>query len=275
MGVRMSGITQSIEEMVGANPDVDNRENFEALWGLIGEMLQKVQGRFDIEMDPCCKDLQPYVGLPDTGAKGYIGAYAGQDIDWLIHSWTGNPKASFTNMHLTISLGPHVDVPHFGFALGTVPDIFWYMDYVPRYDMLTHPEYAEKYYYGETNEAFIEMDRDPAFTPFVSREFYTRLAQTPNSICVGAPFSPENIETVRTLAHRQIDRWLRWVDEAQPVPEERQAALAGRDELIRRTICERDPANVVVDTLFGEELGRYLVKTLWGGTRTLPRPLDR
>jgi hypothetical protein len=269
----MSGITKSIEEMVSADPGVDNQENFDAFWGLLGEMLEKVKGRFELTMDPCCSDLQPYEGLPDTGAKGYIGSYSGPEIDWLIHSWTGNPKQSFTNMHLTISLGPQVDVPHFGFALGTVPGIFWYMDYVPRVDMLENTDYAEKYYYGETNDAFIEMDRNAAFTPFVSREFYTRLAQTPNSICVGAPFSAENIATVRELAHRQIDRWLKWVDEAEPVPESERAALAERDELIRRTICERDPANVVVDKLFGEELGRYLVKTLWGGTRTLPRPL--
>lgn len=268
----MSGITQSIEEMVGANPGVDNQENFDALWGLIGEMLDKVKARFDISMDPCCEELQPYVGLPDTGAQGYIGSYAGDEIDWLIHSWTGNPKASFTNMHLTISLGPQVDVPHFGFALGTVPDLFWYMDYVPRFDMLTNPEYAERFYYGEANDQFVDMDRNPEFTPFVSREFYTRLAQTPNSICVGAPFSDKTIKTVGEMAHRQLDRWLKWVDEAQPVPKNQRAALAERDVYVRREICERDPANVVVDTLFGEELGRYLVKTLWGGTRTLPRP---
>jgi len=271
----MSGITKLIEEMVSANPGVDNQENFEALWGLLGEMLEKVKTRFELTMDPCCKDLQPYEGLPDTGATGYIGAYSGPEIDWLIHSWTGNPKMSFTNMHLTISLGPQVDVPHFGFALGTVPDIFWYMDYVPRVDMLVDTDYAEKYYYGEPNDAYIEMDRNPAFTPFVSREFYTRLAQTPHSICVGAPFDDENVETVRTLAHRQIDRWLQWVDAAEPVAEEQRAALAARDELIRRTICERDPANVVVDKLFTKEMGDYLVKTLWGGTRTLPRAINR
>ena len=268
----MAGITQSIEEMIDANPGVDNQENFETLWGLIGEMLEKVKSRFELTMDPCCSDLQPYQGLEGTDAKGYIGAYSGPEIDWLIHSWTGNPKASFTNMHLTISLGPQIDVPHFGFALGTVPDIFWYMDYVPRYDMLVHPEYAERFYYGENNDTYIEMDRNAAFTPFVSREFYTRLAQTPNSICVGAPFSDETVGIVRELAHRQIDRWLDWVNAAEPVSGDARAALAERDLFVRREICERDPANVVVDKLFGEELGRYLVKTLWGGTRTLPRP---
>jgi hypothetical protein len=268
----MSGITQSIEEMVGANPDVDNQENFEALWGLIGEMLERLKSRFELTMDPCCKELQPYNGLPGTGATGYIGAYSGPEIDWLIHSWTGNPKASFTNMHLTINLGPHTDVPNFGFALGTVPDLFWYMDYVPRCDMLEHPEYADRFYYGETNDTFVEMDRNPVFKPFVSREFYTRLAQTPNSICVGGPINEATLATVRELAMRQLDRWLSWVDAAEPLPEDQRMALAARDEFVRRTICERDPANVVVDTLFGKELGDYLVKTLWGGTRTLPRP---
>lgn len=270
----MTGITQSIEEMIEANPGIDNQENFDALWSLIGEMFVKVQAKFDLTMDPCCGHLQPYNGLADTGATGYIGAYSGPDVDWLIHSWTGNPQASFTNMHLTISLGPHINVPHFGFALGTIPDIFWYMDYLPRCDMLLNPEYAEKYYYADPNDQFIEMDRNESFKPFLSREFFTRLAQTPNSICVGGPFSDENLATIRTLAHRQLDRWLKWVDEAEPVPPNERAALAERDLFIRRTICERDPANVIVDTLFGEDLGRYLVKTLWGGTRTLPRPLD-
>ncbi len=268
----MAGITRSIEEMVEADPGVDNQENFEALWGLIGEMLDKVKSRFELNMDPCCDDLQPYVGLPDGGARGYIGAYAGPEIDWLIHSWTGNPKASFTNMHLTINLGPQIDVPHFGFALGTVPDLFWYMDYMPRCELLLHPEYADKYFYGEVNDDYISMDRDPLFTNFVSRDFYTRLAQTPTSICVGAPINDETLAIVRERSMRQLDRWLAWVDSAEPVPKERQKALAKRDETIRRTICLRDPANVVVDKLFGEKLGQYLVNTLWGGTRTLPRP---
>ena len=138
--------------------------------------------------------------------------------------------------------------------------------------MILNTDYADRYYYGDTNDAFVEMDRNPAFTSFISREFYTRLAQTPNSICVGAPLNEETLAVVHELSHRQIDRWLDWVDAAEPVPEAERAALAARDERIRRTICERDPANVVADRLFGEELTAHLVETLWGGTRTLPRP---
>ena len=113
----MSTITRSIEEMVNANPGVDNQEAFDALWELNNELFAKVKARFELTQDPCCEDLQPYTGK--DGAAGYIGAYSSPEIDWLIHSWTGNPKASFTNIHLTIGLGPQIDVPHFGFALGT------------------------------------------------------------------------------------------------------------------------------------------------------------
>lgn len=267
----MSGITRSIEELVTANPDVDNQKTFAALWQLTTDMFQRVRQRFDLTMDPCCANLQPYHGLSDSGASGYIGAYTGPEIDWLIHSWTGNPAASFTNMHLTISLGPQVDVPNFGFALGTVPDLFWYMDYLPRYELATHPDYADQYYGGEVNTRFIEMDRNSDFVPFVSRDLYTRVAQTPCSVCVSAPVSDDNLAFIRSQSMDQLERWLGWVEAATPVPEARRQALASRDLFVRRTICQRDPANVVVEKLFGAELGQFLVDTLWGGTRTLGR----
>ena len=266
-------ITSSIEEMVAANGAVDNRETFEALWAILGEMLVKVQSRFELQADPSTADLQPY--KQDGGdAGGYLATYAGPEIDWLVHSWTGNPAATFTNMHLTINLGPQVDVPHFGFALGTVPDLFWYMDYMPRKDLWENPEYADRYYGGEVNDQYVAMQRESEFKPFVSRDLYTRVAQSPCSICYGAPDSKANVALIRQYAHAQIDRWLAWVDSAPPVPEEQQAAQAARDLMIRETICERDPANIVAVNLFGEELANRLVRSLYGADRQLPRAID-
>lgn len=256
----MSSITRSIEEMVDANPGIDNQQAFDDLWALNNELFAKVKARFELAQDPCCSDLQPYKGT--DGAQGHIGAYTGPEIDWLIHSWTGNPKASFTNIHLTISLGPHIDVPHFGFALGTTPDFFWYMDYMPRLDLAANPQYAEKYYGAEVNDNFIDFQRDDNFSAFVSRDLYTRVAQTPCSLCYGAPINDSNLETIRQKSHQQLDRWLAWVDAAEPVPESDRAALAARDLKIRRTICEKDPANVVAEKLFGKELTQQLVDTL-------------
>ena len=64
----------------------------------------------------------------------------------------------------------------------------------------------------------------------------------------------------------------KWVDEAELTPVEERAAIAARDESIRQTICERDPANNLGDRLFGKENADAMVATLWGGARTLPRP---
>ena len=53
-------------------------------------------------------------------------------------------------------------------------------------------------------------------------------------------------------------------------------ALADRDLVLRRTICERDAANSLASTRnFPEGYEEVLVRALWGAERTLPRPLER
>jgi Red chlorophyll catabolite reductase (RCC reductase) len=263
----MASVTTSVEDLVDSNPGINNRATFDKLWAITNAMFDKVKARFALTMDPCTADLQPYVGK--DGAAGFLSAYSGEEVDWLIHSWTGNPEASFTNMHLTINLGPHIDVPHFGFALGTMPDLFWYMDTMPRRELVTDPAYVDKYWSGPANDAFLAQVRTPDFSPFVSRDTYTRVALSPNAFVYSVPITDNNIAAIEAASHACLDRWLSWVDAAVPVPEEQRAAIAQRDLFMRRTICERDPANVIAERLFGKELTDRLVATLWGGTRTL------
>jgi hypothetical protein len=263
-------ILTSIEEMVDSSPALDREPTFRQLWQLTTELFERVRARFELRLDASCHDLMPYKGL--EGAGGYLANYAGPEIDWLVHSWTGNPKATFTNMHLTVALGPHIDVPHFGFALGTTPDFFVYMDYLPRRDLWTHPDYGDRYY-GKANQAYLAMQAQQGFRPFISRDFYTRVAQSPASLCYGAAVSDANMAIIRTAAEAHLDNWFALIDEACPVPAHEQAALAERDLQIRRTITERDPANVVVDKFYGAALGKRLVRQLWGGDRQLPRPI--
>lgn len=264
-----STILTSIEEMFDSSPALDRQSTFDQLWALTGEMFVRVQQRLDLQRDPSCEDLMPYRGV--EGAAGYLANYSGPQVDWLTHSWTGNPKASFTNMHLTIGLGPHTDAPHFGFALGTTPDLFVYMDYLPRRDLWTCPHYADKYY-GKANQAYLAMQANPAFRSFISRDFYTRAAQSPASLCYGAAVNEANMATIRKVAHTHLDNWFELLDSATALSGAERAAVAERDLLIRRTITERDPANVVVEKLFGAQLGRRLVDQLWGAGRKLPRP---
>lgn len=262
-------ILTSIEEMVDSAPALDRQSTFDQLWALNCELFDRVQARFALSRDPSCDDLMPYKGI--DGAGGYLASYSGPEIDWLVHSWTGNPKATFTNMHLTIGLGAHIDAPHFGFALGTTPDFFVYMDYLPRRDLWTRPDYCDKYY-GAANQAYLSLQANPSFRPFISRDFYTRVAQSPASLCYGAVVNDDNLATIRKAAHAHLDNWFKLVDEATAVTGAERTALAERDLLIRRTITERDPANVVVEKLFTKALGERLVRQLWGADRQLPRP---
>ncbi len=265
-------ILTPIIDLVEQSPDVNNREVFNQLWAILAAMNDKIQARFDLELDPCSKRFEDYrqISVGD-GAEGSLHTYTGPEIDWYVHSYIGSPESTFTNMHITISLGPQYLVPNFGFALGTVPDLFMYMDYIPRVDLLSNIEYVDKYY-TEVNEEFLDLQSDERFNPFISRDLYTRVAMTPTAVGYTAKAQEAVIEKVRGVAFSRLDRWLAWVDEAQKTDPAQRPAIAQRDEQIRRNICERDPANNLGDKLFGKETADAMVATLWGGARTLPRP---
>ena len=266
-------ILTPIIDLVEQSPDVDNRAVFNQLWAILAQMNEKIQARFDLQLDPCCERFADYrsIAVAQEGAEGSLKTYTGPEVDWYVHSYIGSPESTFTNMHITVSLGPQSLVPHFGFALGTVPDLFMYMDYLPRVDLVANPEYADRYY-TEVNEEFLELQADERFNPFISRDLYTRIAMTPTAVGYTAAADDELIEKVRGIALSRLERWLKWVDEAEATPAADRPAIAERDEHIRRTICERDPANNLGDKLFGKDNAEAMVATLWGGTRTLPRP---
>ena len=162
-------------------------------------------------------------------------------------------------------------MPNFGFALGTVPDLFMYMDYIPRVDLVPDLDYVDQYY-TEVNEEFLDLQSDERFNPFISRDLYTRVAMTPTAVAYTAKAQDDIIDKVRGIAFERLDRWLGWVDSASKTPPEQRAAIAARDERLRRNICERDPANNLGEKLFGKDNADAMVATLWGGARTLPRP---
>jgi hypothetical protein len=266
-------ILTSIIDLVEQSPDVDNRDTFNALWAILGEMDKKIQARFQLELDPCSDRFKDYkaISVAEDGAEGSLHTYTGPEVDWYVHSYIGSPESTFTNMHITLSLGPQYQVPHFGFALGTVPDLFMYMDYIPRTDLVSNIEYVDKYY-TEVNDEFLDLQSDDRFNPFISRDLYTRVALTPTAVCYTAKADEAVIAKVRAAAMSRLDRWLVWVDEAEHTPIEDRPDIAARDEQVRRNICERDPANGLGDKLFGKETAEAMVATLWGGARTLPRP---
>lgn len=265
----MGAIVESVEELVARSPDLNNREIFLAMWSVLSELKERIAQRFRLELDPSVQDLRSYGSL-DGGTQGHLGAYASDEIDWMIHSYMGTPEKSFSNMHLTVWLGPQVRVPHFGMALGTIPHLFCYLDLIPRVDLMTDLDYLDRYY-EPLNGQYLAFEQDPDFRPFVSRSLYMRQAQSRTSLCYMTDPHQDKLKKIGQAAHHMLDQWFLHLDQAEKVDPKEQALLAERDLLIRQTISERDPANVMGTKIFGQNLTERLVGVLWGKGRQLKR----
>ena len=264
---------KGVQDIFDERGPTDATATFDRLWSITGELMAKLEARFDLARDPSTDDLECYRGQAEH-PSGRLAAYAGPEMDWLVHSWIGNPPLGFTNMHVTAWLGPHIDVPHLGVAWGTLPDLWFYIDYNPRSDLMLDTGSLDRYW-GPLNEEFLDLRADEGLAPFTSRALYIRQALSETAVCFTTPghtYDEARLEQVRDLAHRWVDRWLGWVDEAEPVPPERRGRLAADDLLRRRNIAERDPANVMAVRFFGQDMCDRLVRALWGGDRVLPRP---
>ena len=75
-------ILTPIIDMVEESPNVDNRETFEKLWRILGEMNEKIQARFELTLDPCSKRFEDYKKISVAeGAEGSLKTYSGPEID--------------------------------------------------------------------------------------------------------------------------------------------------------------------------------------------------
>lgn len=269
----MKETLEGVEEIFDRRDQVDSTETFNRLWSITTDLMAKLEARFELTRDPSTEQLESYKGEADY-PSGRLAAYTGPEIDWLVHSWIGNPPLGFTNMHVTAWLGPQIDVPHLGIAWGTLPDLWFYIDYNPRSDLMLDTDSLDRYY-GVQNDEFLELRADEGLAPFTSKALYVRQALSDTAICYTVPgvtHDEGRLDQIEMLAHKRLDEWLAHVDAATPVPQERRERLAADDLMRRRTIAERDPANIMADRFFGEELTKTLVRALWGGDRQLPRP---
>ncbi|GAB4586545.1 oxidoreductase [Nocardia sp. IFM 10818] len=267
----MNETLQHVEQMVDQTPRADVTETFTEWRALLSGLKSRIAERFDLTRDPCTTDLDTY-GDPDAGPSGSLAAYSGPEIDWLVHSWIGDPRTGFVNLHLTAWLGPRTRVPHLGSALLLWPEGWFYADAIPRGDLVADGEYFDAYYAPDDKPWLAFKADHPDFTWFTSRAGFIRGSLSPTAYCYSFPPTRPNLDTVAELLTARVERWLTQVGEAPEVPAAERAALAARDLAVRRAIAERDPANVMGERLFGPDLTRRLVRALWGGDRELPRP---
>ncbi|WP_436775823.1 hypothetical protein [Yinghuangia sp. YIM S09857] len=267
----MTETVRHVATMLDDSPVVDVTPTFRAWQALLAELKAKIDARFELTLDPSTRDLATF-GSPPDSPGGSLQAYTGPEVDWMVHSWLGNPTASFANLHLTVWLGPQVRVPHLGIALLVWPEGWFYLDALPRTPLLADGDYYDRYYAPLEDDWLRVRQQYDKLAWFTSPTGFIRASLSPTAYCYSMPTTDEYLALVAELAHAHVDRWLGWVDEAEPVAADERAALAAADLAVRRNISERDPANALGVRYFGAETTERLVRGLWGGDRHIPRP---
>lgn len=175
----------------------------------------------------------------------------------------GNPEGGFSNLHLTIYLKGDTDAPHLGLALGTVPQLFFYIDLPPRCDVQIDLD-AMKYMEPLNDRALsVLADKDIKF--FHSRSTHVRSTISPIGL-VGIIEEREVFDS-KVLGHLEayVDHFIKCALESKPPQDP--AATAARDVKWRQTVVDNDPMNVMADRFVGVEMKNRLLSALRGDIR--------
>lgn len=254
--------TKLIQEILAESEPVDNSEVLARLWGVMGELMAKVNGRFQLAPNPKTEQFLNYAA-PGGQVQGEMHTFTGPEIAYLANTWLGNPTGGFLNLHLNIWLPPQYRVPHLGIVFGTIPDLFFFTDYPPRADMWQDIAHLDRYYQS-TNQQIIEVYATEGVTPFISQSAFIRQAASPAALCFTTKLSEGSLALVSQLAHQRLDQWLAWLEEPEFTPEAEIEAIARRDYQIRLACGQRDPANPIGEKLLGKETAVQLLEGLWG-----------
>jgi hypothetical protein len=258
-------------EMSDAGAHYDVTWQYEAYREILAGIKDKIDARFALKKDPSSDQFE-HNDVPAANIYGQLNTFSGPDIDWLVYSWIGNPSGGFCNMHITVHPGSHVDIPIFGLALAAFGGRPWgYADFLPRKELITNPDYCQKYY-EPWSERWLNIKREhPELDWFHPPSAFIRAGLSPIAFLYSGPPQDEHtVDLIRQYANEYVDAWLALWDEPTAVPAGERAALQDHSVLIRRTIAELDPANPIAVKLFGEEKAEAMVRALWGGDRTLP-----
>ena len=258
--------TKTIHEFLADSPDVDRSELWTALWGILSDAKDEITAELAVEPHPSGAGLE-YWTSEDGGYEGSLNPFVGDadtGVEWLVHSWIGNRKASILDMNLQVWLGPHIDVPHLVIVFGTVPNVFHFSDLVPRRDPMVDVDYLQRYFEPE-NAEWLALRGDDRFSWSVSHGTYMRAFNSPvaNSYMALCP-DDEAVEVLGTNVRERVRTWLRWVREAQPVPVEDRDELRRRDHLVRTYGYTLDPMNELSKKFLGAERVDELVSVRAG-----------
>ncbi len=259
--------TKTIPEFFAEAPDTDSMEIWGRFWDILSGLKDQVENRFELTPHPSSAEFGDW----SSGSfEGSLNTYTGPEAEWVVHSWIGNRSQGILDMNFQVWLGPHVDVPHLVIVFGTIPKVFHYSDLIPRRELATDVEHLERYY-EPANADFLEFRGDDRFTWSVSHGTYMRAIISP----VGHSYTAERNEDVLDVLEERVngrfDRWLGFVDSAEPVPDDERPQLQARDHFLREHIYRLDPMNALAANFMDAAMVEQLIGARYGAEQLAGR----
>jgi hypothetical protein len=249
---------KTIHEFLAENPDVDVSKQWERCWNIHGRIADRIIDYFDAELHPISEGAEYYTS-PDGAMEGAFFGYTGNDLDWFVRSWIGNRKASIIDMNINVALGQRTQVPNLMIIFGTVPNLLFYADYVARVDLKIKEEYVKKYYEGDVNQEYLDFRANTDFVWSASHGPIIRGMQSPVCSSYITALTDEHLDQCEAYLDKFVDRWFRWLDEAEELPPDRRDAQQQYDFTYREYTNRSDPMNVLVERTFGAERAQFML----------------
>jgi hypothetical protein len=253
---------KTIGEFLAEQPNVDVSQAWQRCWGIHSGIVERVKQRFPLLRHPSTNGREYYTS-PDRSMEGSFAAYTGSHVDWLVHSWLGNRKASLLDMNATVFLSQQTRVPHLIVIFGTVPKLFFYADYTPRVDLRLNLDYVNQYYEPANADA-IKLRGHPNFTWNWSHGTYLRALMSPVCTSIMGELNDANIDICEAYLQGFVDRWFGWLDSAAGVPEDERVAQQHYDYYVREVGYRTDPMNFLAARGFGQQEFEKMLETRIG-----------
>lgn len=268
---KKSMITEEFARHIESGLKQDTSETYNEVLALRDDIWDYISSELDFEEDLGCSDIAEFSDL-EGNKLGRMRNFTGAKdtpVDWVIHSDIGQPENTFTNIHLTFWMKDCTDVPHLGMAFGTLPEAFFYIDLMPRYELVTHPEHVEKYY-DDLNPIVMDFHKalfSDSVAPFNAQMPFIRASLSPCAIAGVTPlsfFQAQAKDRIWTI----VKQWVELVkntkkDDNKIACDERRH----RDYQQRKSIVYLDPANPIAERLVGKDAADRLVRILAGEER--------
>jgi len=262
---------KTIHEFLADNPNVDVSNQWERCWNIHGKIADRIVNYFDAELHPVSEGAEYYTSQ-DGSMEGAFFGYTGNDMDWFVRSWIGNRKASIIDMNINVVLGQRTQVPNLMIIFGTVPNLLFYADYVPRVDLKVNEAYVQKYYEGDVNTEYLDFRANTEYVWSASHGPIIRGMQSPVCSSYISELTDEHLDQCEAYLEKFVDRWFRWLDEAEELPYDQRDAQQQYDFTYREYTNRSDPMNVLVDRAFGSEQAKFMLDRRGG---TVQMEVDR